>query len=128
VAQVSVSINGRQFRMACEDGQEDHLMTLARELDGRIEGLRAKFGEIGDTRLTVMAALTIADELGEMQLRIARLEAELARAQEAHAASAGRNRSVEVAVAAALTSAAERIETVAKKLNQSAGGNSVALG
>ncbi len=103
-------------------------MTLARELDGRIEGLRAKFGEIGDTRLTVMAALTIADELGEMQLRIARLEAELARAQEAHAASAGRNRSVEVAVAAALTSAAERIETVAKKLNQSAGANSVALG
>jgi cell division protein ZapA len=128
VAQVSVSINGRQFRMACEDGQEDHLMTLARELDRRIEGLRAKFGEIGDTRLTVMAALTIADELGEIQLRIARLEAELAGAQEAHATNADRNRNVEVAVAAALTSAAERIETVAKKLNQSAGGNSVALG
>jgi cell division protein ZapA len=128
VAQVSVSINGRQFRMACEDGQEDHLMTLARELDRRIEGLRAKFGEIGDTRLTVMAALTIADELGEIQLRIARLEAELAGAQEAHATNADRNRNVEVAVAAALTSAAERIETVAKKLNQSAGGNGVALG
>jgi cell division protein ZapA len=128
VAQVSVSINGRQFRMACEDGQEDHLMTLARELDRRFEGLRAKFGEIGDTRLTVMAALTIADELGEIQLRIARLEAELAGAQEAHATNADRNRNVEVAVAAALTSAAERIETVAKKLNQSAGGNGVALG
>ncbi len=128
MAQVSVSINGRQFRMACEDGQEDHLMTLARELDGRIEGLRAKFGEIGDTRLTVMAALTIADELGEMRLRIARLEAELAGAQEAHAASADRNRSVEAAVGAALTSAAERIEGVAKNLNQSAGGNGVALG
>jgi len=128
VAQVSVSINGRQFRMACEDGQEDHLMTLARELDGRIEGLRVKFGEIGDTRLTVMAALTLADELGEMRLRIGRLEAELAGAQEAHAASADRNKSVQAAVAAALTSAAERIESVAKKLNQSAGGNRVALG
>jgi cell division protein ZapA len=128
VAQVSVSINGRQFRMACEDGQEDHLMTLAREFDGRIEGLRVKFGEIGDTRLTVMAALTLADELGEMRLRIGRLEAELAGAQEAHAASADRNKSVQAAVAAALTSAAERIESVAKKLNQSAGGNRVALG
>ncbi len=128
MAQVSVSINGRQFRMACEDGQEDHLMTLARELDGRIEGLRVKFGEIGDTRLTVMAALTLADELGEMRLRIGRLEAELAGAQEAHAASADRNKSVQAAVAAALTSAAERIESVAKKLNQSAGGNRVALG
>jgi cell division protein ZapA len=128
VAQVSVSINGRQFRMACEDGQEDHLMTLARELDGRIEGLRVKFGEIGDTRLTVMAALTLADELGEMRLRIGRLEAELAGAQEAHAASADRNKSVQAAVAAALTSAAERVESVAKKLNQSTGGNRVALG
>ena len=128
MAQVSVSINGRQFRMACEDGQEAHLISLARELDGRIEGLRAKFGEIGDTRLTVMAALTIADELGEMGQRIARLEAELAAAQDAHAATADRNRSVQAAIAAAMTSAAERIESIAKKLNHSAGGNGVALG
>lgn len=56
MSQVSVTINGRQFRMACEDGQEAHLMSLARDLDSRIEGLRAKFGEIGDTRLTVMAS------------------------------------------------------------------------
>src|SRR5580693_656507 len=56
MSQVSVTINGRQFRMACEDGQEGHLMELARDLDTRIEGLRSKFGEIGDTRLTVMAA------------------------------------------------------------------------
>ncbi len=128
MAQVSVSINGRQFRMACEDGQEAHLMSLARQLDGRIEGLRAKFGEIGDTRLTVMAALTIADELGEMGLRIGRLEEELAAAQEAHVATADRNRNLQAAVAAAMTSAAERIESIAKKLNQNAGGNGVALG
>src|ERR1700722_11542814 len=63
MSQVSVTINGRQFRMACEDGQEGHLMNLARDLDIRIDGLRSKFGEIGNTRLTVMAALTIADTL-----------------------------------------------------------------
>ena len=40
MSQVSVTINGRQFRMACEDGQEGHLMILARDLDTRIEGLR----------------------------------------------------------------------------------------
>ncbi len=44
MAQVTVTINGRQFRMACEDGQEGHLMNLARELDSRISGLRTKFG------------------------------------------------------------------------------------
>src|ERR1700677_3811607 len=121
MAQVSVSINGRQFRMACEDGQEDHLTNLARELDGRIERLRAKFGEIGDTRLTVMAALTIADELGEMKHRIKRLEDDLATMHNAQAEGSSRTSATQTAVAAALTSAAERIESVTRKLNQTVG-------
>jgi cell division protein ZapA len=128
MSQVNVTINGRQFRMACEDGQEDHLMELARELDVRIEGLRAKFGEIGDNRLTVMAALTVADELAEMGKRLKGLEEEMAAAQEARVAGADRAQSAEAAVAAALAAAAERIETVTRKLNQSIGGNSIALG
>jgi cell division protein ZapA len=128
MAQVNVTINGRQFRMACEDGQEDHLTGLARDLDGRIEGLRAKFGEIGDSRLTVMAAITIADELAEMGARLKRLEDELAAAREAHVAAATRNKAAQTVVAAALTNAAERIESVTKKLNQSVSTESVALG
>ena len=48
VAQINVSINGRQFRMACEDGQEDHLLRLAKEFDMRVEKIRAQFGEVGD--------------------------------------------------------------------------------
>ena len=128
MSQVSVTINGRQFRMACEDGQEDHLMELARELDVRIESLRAKFGEIGDSRLTVMAALTIADELAEMGTRIKRLEEEVTAAQDARVAAADRAQSTQAAVAAALTAAAERIESVTRKLNQTIGGSGVALG
>ena len=128
MAQVNVTINGRQFRMACEDGQEAHLISLAHELDGRIEGLRTKFGEIGDTRLTVMAALTVADELGEMGKRLKRLEEEMAAAQEARVAAADRAQSAQAAVATALTAAAERIEGVTRKLNQSIGGSGVALG
>ena len=127
MAQVNVTINGRQFRMACEDGQEDHLLKLAGELDARIEGLRGRFGEIGDARLTVMAALTIADELADMATRIKRLEEELAALQEARFAAADRNTSAQAAVAAALTSAAERIESVTKKLNATIGAG-VALG
>ena len=60
---VSVTINGRQYRMACDEGQEHHLARLAHELDQRIARLRTTFGEIGDMRLTVMAALLISDEL-----------------------------------------------------------------
>lgn len=128
MSQVSVTINGRQFRMGCEDGQEDHLANLARELDARIADLRGKFGEIGDSRLTVMAALTIADELTEMSSRIKQLEQELTAALDAQAAAANRSEVVQEAVAAALGSAAERIEAVTKKLNQNVGGSSVALG
>ena len=128
MSQVSVTINGRQFRMACEDGQEAHLMELARDLDTRIEGLRAKFGEIGDTRLTVMAALTIADALSEMTLRIKHLEEDVAAMQEARSASAERARDAQSSVAAALTAAAERLEIITKKLNQSIGSNGVGHG
>src|SRR5579872_6168361 len=105
MTQVSVTINGRQFRMACEDGQEDHLMNLARDLDSRIEGLRTKFGEIGDTRLTVMAALTVADELSEVGLRIKELEQEFAALQDARVAAADREQAARGAVAAALIAA-----------------------
>jgi cell division protein ZapA len=128
MSQINVTINGRQFRMACEDGQEEHLTSLARDLDGRIESLRAKFGEIGDTRLTVMAALTIADELGEMGTRLNRLEEELMAVQEAHVATTNRHKATQAAVAASLTAAAERIESVTRKLNATVGGNGVALG
>ena len=127
MTEVSVTINGRQFRMACEDGQEGHLMNLARDLDSRIEGLRAKFGEIGDTRLTVMAALTIADSLSETAQRIKRLEDEIAAMQDTRVEAADRAKDTQAAVAAALNAAAERIEGITKKLNQTIG-NGVAIG
>ena len=129
MAQVNVTINGRQFRMACEDGQEGHLMNLARDLDARIEGLRKKFGEIGDTRLTVMAALTLADVLAETGQRIKRLEDEVGTLQAARANSADHARNAQAAVAAALSAAAERLEIITKRLNGSiTTGNGVAMG
>ena len=129
MTQVSVTINGRQFRMACEDGQEDHLLELARELDSRISGLRAKFGEIGDTRLTVMAAITVADELAETGLRVKRLEEEVAALQDAGVAASERSKAAQASLAAALSAAAERIEDITKKLNQTVGsGGGIPMG
>jgi cell division protein ZapA len=116
--QVSVTINGRQFRMACENGEEARLTRLAEELDGRIRQLRASFGEIGDTRLTVMAALALADELSEVKERLRRLEPELATLQEASVVSADHAQATQAAVVAALNAAAERIESLTRQLNQ----------
>jgi cell division protein ZapA len=124
VSQVNVTINGRQFRMACEDGQEAHLRQLAKDLDDRIVALRGQFGEIGDARLTVMAALMVADELSETARRLQRLEGELASLQDARVAAADRTNSREAALVTAFTAAAERIEDMARKLNQTAGASS----
>jgi cell division protein ZapA len=117
MATVTVSINGRNYRMACDDGQEEHLARLAQNLDQRIAQLRNDFGEIGDMRLTVMAALTIADELSEQRSQMRRIEDELAALQDARVAAADHARTTEKAIAAAFSAAAERIEKLAKALD-----------
>ena len=108
--QVSVTINGRQFRMACENGEEARLTRLAQDLDARIGTLRSRFGEIGDTRLTVMAALALADELSEVKEKLQRLEPELATLQDASVVSADRAQATQAAVIAALNAAADLAE------------------
>ena len=127
MAQVNTSIAGRQFRLACEDGQEDHLQALAKDIDQRIIDLRRKFGEIGDTRLTVMAALMLADELVEATHKMRRFEDEIAALQDARLVAADRAKAASAAVVGAFNSAAERIEGITKKLNQTLG-NGVAIG
>ncbi|HVZ51346.1 MAG TPA: cell division protein ZapA [Pseudolabrys sp.] len=119
MAQVTASIAGRQFRLACEDGQEEHLQALAHDIDQRVIDLRAKFGEIGDTRLTVMAALMVADDLAEANRRIRGLEEEIAALKDARVVASDRAKAASDAVVGAFHSAAERLEGITKKLNQS---------
>ena len=118
LSRVTVTINGRRFRMAREQGQEAHVRRLAGDLDQRIGRLRGEFGEIGNTQLTVMAALTISDDLVEMRGRLGVLERELAALQEARVAAADHARVTQSAVAAALNSAAERLEGITRRLNR----------
>ena len=127
MSQVNVTINGRQFRMACEDGQEGHLQQLARELDERIVALRGQFGEIGDARLTVMAALMVADELAEANKKLKRLEADHAALQDARGTASERAQATQAAIATAFNTAAERIEGLAKKLGQTGAQRAAAL-
>jgi cell division protein ZapA len=129
MTQVVTTIAGRQFRLACEEGEQEHLTALAKDIDTRIIDLRRRFGEIGDTRLTVMAALTVADELAEAQRKIAKLEEEIATLQGARDTSSERAKEASDAVVNAFHSAAERIEGITRKLNAMASnGNGVAIG
>jgi cell division protein ZapA len=128
MAQVIATIAGRQFRLACEDGQEEHLQALAKDIDQRVIDLRRKFGEIGDTRLTVMAALMLEDELVEATQKMRRLEDEIAALQDARLVAGDRAKAASDAVVGAFNSAAERIEGITKKLNQTVGIGGVPIG
>ncbi len=65
MAEVKVKINGRTYEVACDDGQEEHVARLGRYVDKKVGELASQIGQIGDTRLLVMAALMITDELSE---------------------------------------------------------------
>ncbi len=115
MASIQVTIAGRSYRMACGDGEEQHLEGLAAALDGKIGEMRTAFGEIGDMRLHVMAALTIADELAEMRRRVEALEGEVTAMRAVAAASGERSEKAERQAAEAVTRAAQRIEQLAKR-------------
>ena len=105
MSQVSVTIDGRKYRLACNEGEEARLETLAGVIDDKIGEMRASFGEIGDQRLIIMAALTIADNLAE-----AREEAEAERLR----AAAAQERAQTVALR--LDELGLRLEAVASRL------------
>ncbi len=114
--QVNVMIAGKAYHMACGEGEEPHLEGLARFYDEKIGEMRQAFGEIGDMRLHVMAALMVADDLHEAKKRAERVEAELAAIRGDAGAADERLSEVEDRAAEALAAAAERIEGVAKSL------------
>ena len=122
MAQVAITIAGRVYRVACDEGEQDHLVELAKLVDGKIAAMRQQFGEMGDQRLTVMAAVTIADELAEARRRLSELEAELSEARgDASNALRGRDEWLD-RVADSLGEAAVRIERAAQDLNGAARG------
>jgi cell division protein ZapA len=117
MAQVNVTIAGRPYRMACNDGEEAHLEELARVIDAKIAEMRRAFGEIGDQRLTVMAAITIADEMSEARRKIEALQAEVASVNETREAALHATDGWATALAEALDAASARIEGLTQQMN-----------
>lgn len=81
MAEVTITLNGRTYRLECDDGEEAHLLSLSDKVGECLGTLQKQFGQVGDDRLLLMSALTIADELNGTQKKIESLEAELAGAR-----------------------------------------------
>jgi cell division protein ZapA len=117
MAQVTVTIDGKAYRMACEEGQEDHLTDLATRFDRYVGHLKDQFGEIGDLRITVMAGIMIMDEISELTRRIAGLESELETLRGNRDTVLAATARTEEGFAAALVEVTGHIRGITDKLN-----------
>ncbi len=116
MAQVQVTIDGKLYRMSCDDGQEEHLTQLAEMLNSKVSAMKLSFGEIGDMRLTVMAAITLADELAETKQRLADRESEIAGIAALRSQMAQDFLAKETEAALVLENLAVRIGRIAKQI------------
>ena len=119
MGKVNLNINGRQYALGCDDGEEERLERLGDKLNERIKDLANQFGQIGDLRLLIMAGITMTDELDELT---GNLEKEAHKMNEkmrhdSEKAVAGAQKS-EASAADALADAARRIEELAARLSE----------
>ena len=106
MAQVTIHINGKPYAIGCEDGQERHLAELAALFDHQVRQVSQDVGQLGETRLFLMGALLLADELAETRQRLLAAQDAIARAEAEHTR-------LEVKAVSAIEGAAKRIEKLA---------------
>lgn len=116
MAQVTVLIDGKSYRMACDEGQEEHLMDLAERFDRYVAHLKDSFGEIGDQRLTVMSGIMVLDELTELQKRVKGMESEIVSLRKTRDDALSKADKNDAALTGALAGLAQRMEALAAKL------------
>ena len=68
MAQVTIKLNGYSYTVGCEDGQEQHLTAMAAQVENRIESIKALGGSSGESRVLMLTALLMADELHDLRI------------------------------------------------------------
>ena len=104
MSQVEVTVNGKNYQIICDDGQEARLAELGEYLEKRVQGLVSSIGQVGDTRLLVMTALMISDELAQVQANLKKTDDVAVSLKEA-----------EAKLASIVNDAATRIEIVTQR-------------
>src|SRR5258707_10278867 len=110
---VNVMVNSRAYTIACDDGEEDHLRELAAHVDAKVKELLASVGQVGETRLLLMAALLIADEHHDAATQLHLRSQELVKLRGSHEEISGKLETSEGKAATAFESASKRLEDFA---------------
>lgn len=110
---VNVLINGHAYTIACDEGEEERLREVSKFLDARVRELVSSVGQVGDTRLLVMAGLVVCDELSDALGHMETIEKDVAGLKERMNESAAAR---ENSIAESLEKAAERVEAIAARM------------
>ncbi|MHA1517682.1 MAG: cell division protein ZapA [Alphaproteobacteria bacterium] len=121
MGQVSITLNGRSYRLECSEGEESHLIELAEYLGTHVDDMRRKFGQVGDDRLILMASLVVTDELWELRREIEKMKTALAEARRDKSASDESAKHIQTNLSARIDAAAERLERLNAELFKSEG-------
>jgi cell division protein ZapA len=110
MGQVSVTLNGRTYRLECGEGEETHLIALAEYLGSHVDTMKRKFGQVGDDRLILMASLLVTDELWELRRQMQELKTSLAEARRDRSVADESTKSLQADLAQRVSAVAERLE------------------
>ncbi len=110
MGQISVTLNGRAYRLECGEGEEAHLLKLAEYLGTHLETMRVKFGQVGDDRLILMASLVVVDELWDLRRQVEDMKTVLAETRRDKSTSDKSTKSTQSDLAARISAAADRLE------------------
>jgi cell division protein ZapA len=121
MGQVSVTLNGRAYRLECGEGEESHLIALSEYLGSHVESMKHKFGQVGDDRLILMASLMVTDELWEVRRQLQELKVSLLDLRRDRSAADDTAKMVRADLAETISAAADRLELLNQRFAN--GGN-----
>ena len=120
MGQVSVTLNGRTYKLDCGEGEEAHLIELAEYLGTFVDVMKRKFGQIGDDRLILMASLHVTDELWELRRQMQEMKTTLAEARRDRSVADESVKSRQGDLAARVSAAADRLEMLNERFGSEA--------
>ena len=120
MGQVSVTLNGRTYRLECGEGEETHLIALAEYLGSHVDTMKRKFGQVGDDRLILMASLLVIDEFWELRRQMQEMKTALAEARRDKSTGDELAKSFKADLAARVSAAADRLELLNERFGTEA--------
>jgi|SRR5512135_3875813 cell division protein ZapA len=122
MGQVSVTLNGRTYRLECGEGEESHLIALSEYLGSHAESMKHKFGQVGDDRLILMASLMVTDELWEARRQLQEMKVSMLELRRDRSAADDTAKMVRADLAETISAAADRLEMLNQRFANGGGG------